>query len=225
MKERIKVLAAHGDRELLLEMEGLLRENGFETVIAKDGLKALQLLEIERPEVVVIDVALPGYLGFEICRFVREVEDLKWIKILLVASIYGKRRYKRPPSSLYGADDYIEIHHIKDMLISKVRRLVGLEPGGRIQAPLKLEPYEEKVCQIERLARLIVADILLYNEDRLREGIMTDRVYELLREDIEEGRRYLAQRIPESKRYGKDYIREALEDFLEKKREEMGLLE
>lgn len=220
----LKVLVAHGNRELLMEIDRLLQTNGFVPVLTEEGVKALQLLEIERPIAAVIDVALPGYLGFEICSFVKEVEELKDIKLILVASVYDKTRYKRTPSSLYGADDYVEIHHIRDKLIPKIRNLIGIESEGGVTLPLQKGKggYEEK--EIERLSRIIVADILLYNEDRLREGIISGKVHELLREEIEEGWRYLEKRIPGSAKCGKDFIGEILDEFIEKKRREMGLL-
>jgi len=52
---------------------------------------------------------------------------LKETKVVLVSAIYDKTRYKRAPSSLYGADDYIERHHIHDGLIPKLKKMLGIE--------------------------------------------------------------------------------------------------
>ena len=46
--------------------------------------------------------------------------------VVLVASVYRPTGYKRRPTRLYGADDYIEIHHLGDALSVKLRRLLGL---------------------------------------------------------------------------------------------------
>ncbi|TRO83251.1 hypothetical protein [Trichloromonas acetexigens] len=46
-----------------------------------------------------------------------------------------------------------------------------------------------------RLARAIVSDIALYNQDKVREGIMKDNIFELLGEEIEEGREHFRSRI------------------------------
>jgi CheY-like chemotaxis protein len=82
------------------------------------------LIEERLPDVVVLDVALPTVFGFEICDRIRNSPALSSVKTILIASIYDKTRYKREPQSLYGADDYIEKHHIPDSLAAKIYRLV-----------------------------------------------------------------------------------------------------
>jgi CheY-like chemotaxis protein len=83
------------------------------------------------PAALVLDVALPEVHAYEI------VEEAKRLStapaIVLVASIYNRTGYKRRPTSLYGADDYVEQHHIPDQLLPKLERLVGL-------APMHVEP-------------------------------------------------------------------------------------
>jgi response regulator RpfG family c-di-GMP phosphodiesterase len=70
--------------------------------------------------------------GFELCDIIKKSPLLKGIGVILIASIYDKTRYKRAPQSLYGADDYIERHHIEDELLIKVQRLLNsLKRGGR----------------------------------------------------------------------------------------------
>jgi CheY-like chemotaxis protein len=72
----------------------------------------MDLIEERHPDVVLLDVALPTMYGFEICERIRNTPALSGVKTILIASIYDKTRYKREPQSLYGADDYIEKHHI-----------------------------------------------------------------------------------------------------------------
>ena len=75
--------------------------------------------------VALLDVALPGRYGFEVCEELRSNPLTAGVKVLLFASIYDKTRYKRLPRTLYGADDYIEKHHIPDLLVGKVRALLS----------------------------------------------------------------------------------------------------
>jgi len=72
----------------------------------------------------VLDVGLPGIYGFELCERLKGNPATKSIKIVLLSSVYDNRRYKRTPTNLYGADDYIEKHHIPDFLLSKLRKLI-----------------------------------------------------------------------------------------------------
>jgi hypothetical protein len=99
--------------------------------------------------------------------------------VILVASVYRKTSYKRRPVRLYGADDYVEIHHLGDMLPSKLRQLLqlpasGLPPGKQAaledEAHLALEVEgDSRMSEHDRdsLASLIVADMVLYNGDRI----------------------------------------------------------
>jgi len=121
--DKTKVLIAHGDNKLLSEMESLIKSAGFIPIVSRDGIEAIVKASKELPFVAVLDVALPKEYGFDVCKKLKEIEYTKDIKVILVASVYDKTRYKRPPASLYGADDIIEDHEIKDFLIPKIEAL------------------------------------------------------------------------------------------------------
>jgi predicted Zn finger-like uncharacterized protein len=121
--DKTKVLIAHGDNKLLSEMESLIKSAGFIPIVSRDGIEAIVKASKELPFVAVLDVALPKEYGFDVCKKLKEIEYTKDIKVILVASVYDKTRYKRPPASLYGADDIIEDHEIKDSLIPKIEAL------------------------------------------------------------------------------------------------------
>ncbi|MFN3740336.1 MAG: zinc-ribbon domain-containing protein [Thermodesulfovibrionales bacterium] len=148
-----KVLIAHGERKLLDEMERLIREAGYIPITSQDGIEAIVKASRELPFVAVLDVALPKEYGFDVCRKLKEIEYTKDIKVILVTSVYDKTRYKRPPVSLYGADDYIEDHEIKELLINKIETIkAGLISGGQKvlpEAPKDIAP-SEKVEKVER---------------------------------------------------------------------------
>ncbi|MBI1820864.1 MAG: response regulator [Nitrospirae bacterium] len=122
-----KILVAVDGEATQEVMREVLTREGFEVFLAGTGKEALSILEKERPEVAYLDVALPQVLGFEICEIIKESSQLKGTKVILVSSIYDKTRYKREPKSLYGADDYIERHHIQDLLIPKLNQLFQTE--------------------------------------------------------------------------------------------------
>ncbi len=101
---------------------------GIDADSAYDGEEALQKIRGIRPDIAIVDVALPKVFGFEVCETVKNDPSLKETKIILLAAIYDKTRYKRNPDSLYGADDYIEKHHIHDRLLNKIWEMVP--PGN-----------------------------------------------------------------------------------------------
>jgi response regulator RpfG family c-di-GMP phosphodiesterase len=101
-------------------------------------------MDAVRPRVAVVDVALEGLYAFEVVDKIRRRPGLENVKVLLLSSVYNKAAYKRFPSSLYGADDYIEKHHIPDDLVIKINRLLvdatpatGMAENGEVEKPGK----------------------------------------------------------------------------------------
>jgi predicted Zn finger-like uncharacterized protein len=121
------VLVAH-DSEVVRNMVcTVLAGEGFAVDTAVNGIETLKKASDKIPEALVLDVGIPGIYGFEVCERLKGNKDTRNIKIVLLSSVYDMRRYKRTPDSLYGADDYIEKHHIQDNLPVKLRRLISAE--------------------------------------------------------------------------------------------------
>jgi predicted Zn finger-like uncharacterized protein len=293
------VLVAHDSDVVRNTVCEVLIDSGFQVDTAANGMEALTKATQMIPRGLVLDVGLAGSIyGFEVCERLKNSPKTSGIKIILLSSVYDMRRYKRTPNSLYGADDYIEKHHIPDFLPSKMRRLIfpeefadkqpktttpfreelpemsrpparefkpfllnntTLQPQaspdfsnpspvpprtamakavtGDIQESVDISPdsfsleasiFQKEECDIPRVdaadpqaiekarrfARIIVSDIALYNHDLVIEGIMEGTFYELLRNDIQEGRELYEKRVPPAIRTKKDYYQEAFDNFL-----------
>jgi predicted Zn finger-like uncharacterized protein len=140
---RIKVVVAHESAPFCAAVKKILAAEPFDVFTYNDGKEALAAIGELMPDVVLLDVALPSMFGFEVCEAVRKNPATETVKIILIASIYDKTRYKRSPQSLYGADDYIEKHHIPDSLAAMINRLVsGQKPVE--EAPGEKAPVEEE---------------------------------------------------------------------------------
>lgn len=146
---RGKVMVANANPHFCSAIKEFLDGHNFDVILAKDGVEALQFLEIKVPDIALVDVALPGMYGFEISDFIKKSEKLKHIKIILLASIYDKTRYKRMPTSIYGADDYMEMHHIPDQLIPKINKLLGKDKEG-MRPSVKVQAREFEAVIVEQ---------------------------------------------------------------------------
>jgi predicted Zn finger-like uncharacterized protein len=125
---RLRVMVAHGDAELRATVGEILAREGIDAVFCADSMEALARLNVEALPVALIDVALPGLFAFELVEQLRQQPRLAQLKIILISSVFRKTAYKRTPSSLYGADDYIEQHHLPDDLVPKIHSLLtGLQ--------------------------------------------------------------------------------------------------
>jgi predicted Zn finger-like uncharacterized protein len=135
------VLVAHDSDVVRQMVSTVLTEDGFRVETAPDGVEALKKAIGLRPQGLVLDVGLPGIYGFELCERLKGDPATKAIKIVLLSSVYDMRRYKRTPASLYGADDYIEKHHIPDFLAAKLRKLIFPEAFADAEARGTASPH------------------------------------------------------------------------------------
>jgi len=148
---RIRVVVANESLPFCDAVAKILAAEPFEILICTDGKQALDTVERVRPELLLLDVALPTMFGFEVCERARQNPELAGLKIVLIASIYDKTRYKRSPNSLYGADDYLEKHHIPDSLIPMIYRLVcGSAPPPTAPSPSELALQEKSRTEIRQ---------------------------------------------------------------------------
>jgi CheY-like chemotaxis protein len=126
------VLVAHESETIREAIRRLCCEAGYQ-VLAVAGGYGVRVAIKSRVDALVLDVALPEVHAYQL------VEEIKrgspTLRILLVASIYNRTGYKRRPTSLYGADDYVEQHHIPDALLGKLARLIGTAPSGAAPSP------------------------------------------------------------------------------------------
>ena len=122
---RLAVLIAHESFEFCAAVEKVLASEPFDIISCHDGKEAVDLVFRFKPDVVLLNVALPTMYGFQVCEALRGNPETRQTRIILLAAIYDKTKYKRSPQSLYGADDYIEQHHIPDALAAMIYRLAA----------------------------------------------------------------------------------------------------
>jgi len=82
--------------------------------------------------------------------------------------------------------------------------------------PAQKDSKEDEAAR--RLARIIVSDIVLYNKKKVDEGIRTDTFFDILKEEIEEGRKHYLSRVATDLHKRKDYYKEAFEEFIKKRK-------
>ena len=145
-RQKVCVMIAHSDKELCATIRDVVESAGFESILGHNGEDVLAAMDKARPQVAVVDVALQGLYAFEVVDKVRRRPGLENVKIILLSSVYNKAAYKRSPNSLYGADDYIEKHHIPDDLALKINRL--LVDAAPASGPLNRDELETSGQQL-----------------------------------------------------------------------------
>ena len=121
MSKRILVVEDHEDNRKLLRI--LLRNTGFEMLEAWDGESALTSAAKERPDLILMDIQLPGINGYDVTRRLKQDPDLKAIPIIAVTSyaLGGDESKAREA----GCDDYITKPYSPRELLKKIREYLG----------------------------------------------------------------------------------------------------
>jgi len=121
------------DDENIQQLVGYnLAKAGFHVLYADNGEQALNVIKRERPELIVLDLMLPGLSGFEICKLVRKDPKTKNLPIVMLTA---KSEENDMAAGLdLGADDYITKPFSPKILISRIkaalRRKEGLSDEG-----------------------------------------------------------------------------------------------
>jgi DNA-binding response OmpR family regulator len=117
-----KILIADDEPSIVTAVEFLMRREGYEVSVARDGSEALACIESSRPDLIVLDVMMPQKSGYEICKSIREREDWRGIKIVVLSA---KGRDAEVAKGLaMGADVYITKPFSTRDLMTRVKALL-----------------------------------------------------------------------------------------------------
>ena len=104
--EKISILVADDDVDILALVVGHLKNRAAEIHQAGDGDEALKLAKQKRPDLVVLDVMMPGMSGWEVCRSIRDDPTLSHTRVVMLTGI--GERLNEMTSPLYGADEFLD---------------------------------------------------------------------------------------------------------------------
>ncbi|MGC8662411.1 MAG: response regulator [Candidatus Micrarchaeia archaeon] len=141
-----KILVVEDDKNINKLMT-LSVGKGFEIKNAFDGNEALEMIKKDKPDLIILDLMLPGVDGLEICQSVKKDPELKDIIVIIVSAMDATSN--RFSGIKYGADYYIKKPFDPDELRSLVT--IFLKKKGRRFDPLIDLPNEDKISEaVER---------------------------------------------------------------------------
>lgn len=121
-----RVLLADDEPNILLSLEYLMKREGYEVHVARNGTEALEMLRRVRPALVLLDVMMPGLTGFEVCQELRADESLRATRVLMLTA---KGRDTDVAKGLgVGADAYMTKPFSTKDLVQKVREMLAAPP-------------------------------------------------------------------------------------------------
>ncbi|MCD6289969.1 MAG: response regulator transcription factor [Anaerolineae bacterium] len=129
-----RVLVVDDDRQIVRLVRAYLEQSGFEVLTASDGETALHTIRSERPDLVVLDLMLPGRDGWEITRILRSDPSLVGTPIIMLTARVEDT--DKIVGLELGADDYVTKPFNPRELVARVRavlrRVGGAEPPPRL---------------------------------------------------------------------------------------------
>lgn len=114
-----RILVVDDDPEIVTMLTTRLIKRGYQVSSASDGHRALELAKSERPDLVLLDVMMPGKSGWEVARALKQDPTTQGIKIVMVTAI--GEQVNEITSPLYGADAHID----KPFEFEKLERVIS----------------------------------------------------------------------------------------------------
>ena len=135
-----KILVVDDERDIRDVLSSFLEEKGYEVILASNGEEALELVERVNPQVILLDVNMPGIDGIETCRRLKAAEKSRSIPIIMITAFQDREI----EAYLEGADDFVvkpfnmveisfrvesmlRIRHLSDELERAMAYIVELE--------------------------------------------------------------------------------------------------
>ena len=118
-----KILIADDEPNILISLEFLMKREGYEVVVARDGQEAIDAIVRERPALVLLDVMMPVKTGFDVCCEVRAHELVRDTPILMLTA---KGRDTDVAKGLaLGANTYMTKPFSTKELVQKLKEMLG----------------------------------------------------------------------------------------------------
>jgi len=167
---KAKVLLVEDDVIQAAATKEILMKVGYEVLHAEDGINAIRLVKSEKPDIILLDVVLPGMDGYEVCRWLKIEETTKGIPVIMLTM---KKELSDKISGLQiGADDFLPKPYNELELNARIYALLRTK-GLQDELRLKNRQLEELLDKVNYMA---ITDVLtgLYNRRRFHDVLSTE---------------------------------------------------
>jgi len=149
MAQKTKILVVDDEPKIRMFIRANLQARGYDVYLAQDGIEALEVAARVLPDVIVLDVGMPGMDGIEVCRKIREWADTP----IIILSVKEDEKIKVRALD-EGADDYITKPFSLEELLARVRVALRHAAGTRVAARIVFTAGDLEVDMTKRVAHL-----------------------------------------------------------------------
>ncbi len=112
-------------RMLLKETLEEFEDEGVEVLVAENGEEAIKSIKTEKPELVILDVMMPGVDGFEVCNTIKNELGMKDVYVLMLTA--DGQAFNKQKSKDVGTDDFMTKPFDPDEVIKKAAKILEIE--------------------------------------------------------------------------------------------------
>ena len=134
LQETPKILVVDDEPRNVKILQIQLKARGYTVYTAADGLEALEVVEKEMPDLILLDINMPKMDGFEVVKHIRTNEATEFIPIVMITALRDTRE-NRIKSIEAGADDFIE------------KPFDSLEVLARVRSLLRIKQYQDTLAK------------------------------------------------------------------------------
>ena len=118
-----KILIVDDEPNIVVPLQFLMEQNGYEVMVAESGEEAIEAYLKFKPDLILLDIMLPGIDGFEVCQVIRLESDWGNTRIIFLTAM--GREVDIAKGMVLGADDYITKPFSNAEVIRKVKDLLA----------------------------------------------------------------------------------------------------
>ena len=236
-----RALVAEADGQAAKRIVEFLHRWQIPADVVADGAEALLRVHRKRPGLVVLGGHLPAVAAPVVTEIIRRTAELKSVRLIRVAPM-------DEPAGVpeFDADHTLEPGDLPDGLGNLLERL-GLgqrpaepapkptpvakpmpaaaptpaPPAAQPARPPATAPVDSELAGAQRLTRIIVSDIILYDDAKFQRAVKEGNVLEAFENELTEAKALFHQRVPEKIRSKRDFISEELQARAEKRRQSL----
>ena len=120
--EKNQILIIEDEKDIGELLEYNLQKEGFDTILANNGESGLRVAKKEKPNLLILDLMLPGIDGLDVCRLIKSDNDIKNISIVMLTALGQEEDIVKGLES--GADDYITKPFSFKVLIARIKSVL-----------------------------------------------------------------------------------------------------
>jgi len=175
-----KILVVDDQKDNVFVLQERLTREGFEVLSAFDGPTCLTMASEESPDLILLDVMMPGMSGFEVCKKLTSNEETKLIPVLLVTALTEAEDLKEGFQA--GAFDYIKKPFNRVELIARIKSALSFRESQKVLLEIeKVQTYAATVItanhEIKQPLTLINLSTAAINRELRKDELSKDVVH------------------------------------------------